>query len=367
MKSALYICKPDRESMNIAFGYEKVLRHIGWKVIIHDPKIKTQTIEIIDEHNIDMIFTSCKYGMSQLPIEYINEKRIKVVVEALPCNGSGLYVDDMYHVADSFDIDTVNSLNHKLVHTTVEKNLWDKYFSEWIDVGVKLCHVRYAGDIFCSIPNDLNRRYAFSFVGSLAHKEDRIESFILPVLKRLSFRCFKYNMVGDYNFGKFGIKSNGSFVDDKDLCDIYASSTICPNFHRTTQIETQGYLNERSFALQLCGGLQITDMKLANEVFSGNVLVAETASGFVGYMEDFLDERVNKFDKLMESITDAAENHTYFNRLRQIFGELLMDEDVESCIREGSRISNLHIWDLEPKVQAAKKGERYVSCIKRIL
>lgn len=367
MKSVLYICKPDRESMMVACGYKNALRHLGWNVLLYDPKTKHQTIQIIDQYDVCMIFTSCKYGMSQLPVDYINKKRIKVIIEALPCNSSGLYIDGRYHVADPFDTEVANSLNHKLVHTAVEKHLWDEYFSEWVVAGIKLCHIRYAGDIFCSIPNDFNRKHALSFVGSLTNKEDRIDSFILPILKRLSFRCFKYNIVGDYNFEKFGIKSNGRFVDPDELCHIYASSIMCPNFHRTEQINKQSYLNQRSFALQLCGGFQITDMNLANEVFSGNVVVAETASRFVGYMEDLLDERMKKFDKLEESVRNAAESHTYFNRLLQVFSEFCMDEAVNNCVREGSRIVNLHVWDVEPKIRAAKKGERYESCIKRIV
>lgn len=367
MKSVLYICKPDKESMMVAHGYRDALQHLGWKVLIYDPKTKAQTIQIIDQYDIKMIFTSCRYGMSQLPVDHINSKCIKVVIEALPCNDNDLYIDGRYHIADLFDIAVVNGLDHKLVHTVIEENLWDEYFSKLLDAKIELCHIRYAGNIFCAIPKNFDAKHVVSFVGSLANKENRIGSFIRPILDRLLFLNLGYNVVGDYDFERVGIKSSGDFVHSKELCNIYTSSIICPNFHTTAQIDTQAYLNERSFSIQLCGGFQITDMRLASEVFSGHIVVADTAAKFVSFMEGFLKEPTKRFDRIKESTDDVVTNHTYFNRLSQIFAGFFMGKETEDCIREGSRLANMRIWDIEPKLQAAQKGKRYESWLEQIV
>jgi len=353
------MCKDDNESRMVAVGYRSALKSMGFDVLVYTPKTKLQTKDVIDKFDVDIIFTTCKYGLKQLPIEKINEQHIKVIVDVLPCKKSGLYIDGPYEQADQFDIEVVEKLNHVLLKTVIEPSLWDEYLSDWVSTGKSMCHTPYAGNLFVPQPRHFSNTFPLSFIGSFKNKRDRMKSHIMPIIHRLEFVGIPYDIIGDDSWSDFYINGRKAFISEQEKSDYYGNSIVSPNFHSTKQIETQAYLNERSFAIQLCGGLQITDMPLASSVFDNNVFVADTPAKFISLLEDLMSNTNKRFDRIVQSVTNAAYNHTYFNRLHSIFSGLYMNECAEKCDIDGKRLANLHIWSLEPKLKAAKAGEQY--------
>ena len=65
----------------IANGYADAFDRIGWDHMVCAPKTRLQMIQVLQRYDIQMIFTACKYGTPQLPVDIINQRKIKVVIQ----------------------------------------------------------------------------------------------------------------------------------------------------------------------------------------------------------------------------------------------------------------------------------------------
>ena len=368
MKTVLYIVKPDKSSKFVAQGYSDVFEHLGWKVFVCNPSAKFATEKLIEDHEIDLILTSCKHGVQQLPVELINARGIKVSVEALPWNDNLLNIDGKYEISDSLDIDIIQRLKHCFVHTNIVETLWPDYMSHWISSGIQLKHLSYAGNIFTALSNDYRcAKFRIAFVGNLMHKQDLIDSWLVPIFNRIKVLNFSTKIHGDDIWNNLSIDNDGQLSDPKRLSHIYSRSFVCFNFHTKGQKEAQAYINERSFMLQLCGGIQLTDMPLASTYFGNNVFTAKTSTEFIQSMENIIVKHTKNFDFLKRSVEQAAMNHTYFNRLSLMFDGLSMKNELEDCSREGLMLATMHTWRVQEGLDCAKRGKSYESFVRQIV
>lgn len=367
MKSILYMPKPDGGSQIVAQGYKNALECLGHRVFICNCPTKFHTQNLIEEQDISLIFTSCKYGIRQLPIDIINKRKIGVIVEALPWNSKELFVDGPYEVSDPCDIDTINKIDTKFVHTKIIQELWSEHMDFWIDNNINLEYLPYAGDLMGATSRDFRTQFRACFVGNLSHKRDRFTLFILPILERLRFLNLSCLIYGDTTWKSAGIPNYGILYDHKKLSDLYSQSMVCFNFHTEDQISAQAYLNERSFTIQLYGGKQITDMVLSERCFEKCIAVGNNTTKFIEHLEGIINRPLRRFLEIRDAINNASDNHTYFNRLCAIFEGLDMRDDLEECRRIGLKLSNAYKWEMDAILSALSRGEKqYETTIKRI-
>ncbi len=369
MKSILYMPKPDSGSQIVAQGYKDALEHLGYKVFVCNCPTKFHTQDLIEEQDISLIFTSCKYGIRQLPIDVINKRKIGVIVEALPWNSKELFVDGPYEVSDPCDIDTINKIDNKFVHTKIIQELWPAHMDCWTDNGINLVHLPYAGNLMGATSRDFTAQFRACFVGNLSHKQERFTSFILPILERLKFLSLSCRIYGDDIWKSSGIPNYGMLYDHKELSALYSQSMVCFNFHTEDQINAQAYLNERSFTIQLYGGKQITDMSLdlVGQYFGDCISIGDNVTQFIKQLEGIIKRPLKRFLEIRDAINNAADNHTYFNRLCTIFDGLGMRDDLEKCCRIGLKLSSSYKWDMDAILSALSRGEKqYESTVKRI-
>jgi hypothetical protein len=297
----------------------------------------------------------------------INQRNIGVVIEALPLNNNNLSIGDRYEVSDPEDIKVIKNINLCIVHTNIVEDLWQNYMNNWLSNKILLHHIPYAGNILRSLPDNFDINNDICYIGNLFHKMERIYEFIVPLFNRISFLGLSSSIYGDDLWNNISVSNNGTIYDLDVFKNIYSKSLISLNIHSKNQVDFQACLNERSFSIQLCGGLQITDMTLANRYFDNNVLIGNTLTSFIHLMEKLINNRQCRFDFLMKSIENSSYNHTYFNRLSNIFQWLSMGEEYELCEREGFKLANLHMWNMEIKLKCFKKGRRYESHISRLV
>ncbi len=347
MKTVLYIVKPDFVSSVIAKGYSDVLSHLGWKVLICNPPTKFHVEQLINNHNVELIFTSCKYGINQLPIKLINQKNIGVIIEVLPSNDYDLNIEGKYEVANLFEIECIEKINRSFLHTNITEELWPDYMQHWC----QLNHIPYAGNIFEALSEDYRPQYDVCFVDDLPNEYE----YAIPVLDRVEFL-------------KFSTHTYGLSSDQSKFKNIYAKSVLCLNFHTKKQVKIQACINEKSFMIQLCGGIQLTDMPLASRYFGDHITTSKTITEFIHSMENIISgSHSHRFDNILRSVENASLNHTYFNRLSQIFDGLFMSNESSDCTREGFRLANFHIWEMEARLDNARKGKKHESFITQLV
>ena len=98
-KCALYIPRPGITSKIIQHGYVDALRYLGWKVYVGNPKTKLGCRKLIEEYGVQLIMTSSRYGIRQLPIQVINDNQVVVIVDVLPLNPASATTDGPYEFA----------------------------------------------------------------------------------------------------------------------------------------------------------------------------------------------------------------------------------------------------------------------------
>lgn len=365
-RSILFITDPKDKFNMVSTGYCDALRQLGWNTYINYAHTKSDIIKLIKEHNVKLIFTTCKYGTRQLPTEIINEYDVGVVVQALPCNDTDKYLYDFYRRSTGYEISGLLKINRLLVYTNLIKDIWPRYMETWLQNDVDLIHIPFAGNILKALSTDCKATCHVTMVGKFSHKQERFDDYLIPLFHRLKFLKTTYKIWGDNSWQEHGIATHGLLFNGyTQLPNIYAKSLVSINIHTKTEYEDQTCLNERSFAIQLCGGVQITDMAIAKKYFENFVHIGSTVNQFIMAVENCLKPQ-NRCDYLLASVRHAAQNHTYHHRLADIFEKLGWQEDSKLCRQEIDRLSTLHIWEFEARLEAERQGILYEATVKTI-
>lgn len=359
-KIALYIPRPGQTSLMIQGGYVDTLRHCGWKVYVCDPKTKIGCRKLIEEYGIKLIMTNSRHGTRQLPIDIINMNDIAVFVNILPLNSKNINIDGPYELSHSDEPDLIKSINRVVLHTSLEKHIWEQYMSGWLDSNIDIQHVPVAGNIINAIPPVCSILTDVAMVANFIHKQNVMRTLIEPLFKHIDLLGYSYQVFGDKIWGLAGLNSNGYLVGDvKKLAHIYATAKVCPNVHTEKQIALQAYVNERSFMIPLCGGIQISDNHMVTRYLGENCEVAVSITDFITKVIRLIEDQSQRSVKIKKGIEHVANNHTYFNRLEDLLafsGLLYLADDV--CDK-GKRFAVRHCLELNARLSAEERGIPY--------
>lgn len=359
-KIALLIPRPGISYRMVQNGYADALRHLGWKVYCGDPKTKLCCRKWIETHGIELIMTHSRYGLRQLPIQTINDNRVTVVVSALPLNPSDSTIDGPYEFAHRDEPDLIAKIRDVVVHTHLEPDVWSKYMSGWQNKGVYITHLPFAGNLVKALPLSCNALTDVAMIANFSHRQGIMRCLIEPLFKRLDLLGHSYQAFGDNIWQLAGLNYNGPLVGDiSKLSHIYATAKVCPNVHTEKQISIQACLNERSFMIPLCGGVQVVDNPLASKYLESHCAVATSTTDFMNKVIGLVENQHQRFVTIKESVAHVAYKHTYFNRLIKLFLELELTGLAYETESKGKKAAIRHCWELDARLSAEERNVPY--------
>lgn len=359
-KCALCIPRPGATSSMIQQGYIDALRHLGWKVYCGDPKTKLCCGKWIKEHGIQLIMTFSRYGIRQLPIQVINDNSVAVVVNALPLNPTESSIDGPYEFAHDNEPDLIKKIQNVVVHSRLEQNVWSEYMCGWDSNGVDVMRLPAAGNIVKAMPPTCSVLTDVSMVANFGHRRGIMKNLIEPLFKRLDLLGYSYQAFGDNIWQLAGLNHNGPLTGDiTKLAHVYATAKVCPNVHTEKQVILQACVNERSFMIPLCGGIQVSDNPLIAKYLGPHCEVAVSTTDFMNKVIGFVEDDPDRFKRIRAGVEYVANNHTYFNRLADIFHSMGLLKLADEAETEGHKAATIHCWEINAKLSCAERGVPY--------
>jgi len=358
-KCALYIPRPGGTSSMVQQGYVDALRCLGWKVYVADPKTKLGCRKFIEEYGVRLILTSSRYGVRQLPVDTINDNGVTVFISALPLNDKEATIGGPYELAHEDEPEIVKDIHSVVIHTPLEVHTWKEYMSGWEQRGINLLHVPVAGNIVCALPSSFSTITDVAMVANFSHRPEIMAQLIVPLFKRLKLLGHSYQAFGDDMWSRAGLDYNGPIIGDTSkLAEIYATARACPNVHTKQQIELNAYINERSFMIPLCGGIQVSDNPLVEKYIDGTVS-AKNVTDYITMVMELVENDSDRYHIIRRNLEHVAKNHTYFNRLVDMFRFAGRYEDAGHIRVEGERIAEKHCWEMDLRISAEERGVPY--------
>lgn len=359
-KIALYIPRPGMTSKMIQHGYVDALRHLGWKVYVGNPKTKLGCRKLIEEYGVQLIMTFSKYGIRQLPIKVINDNQVVVIVDALPLNPANATIDGPYELAHDDEPDLIKEIQKVIVHTNLEPNIWSEYMCDWYNNDIDITYMPVAGNMIKALPPTYSVLTDVAMVANFDHRQGIMRFLIEPLFKRLDLLGYSYQAFGDKIWQLAGLNYNGPLVGDiAKLAHVYATAKVCPNVHTEKQVSLQACVNERSFMIPLCGGIQVSDNPMISRYLGQHCEIATSTTDFINKVIGVVEDQSRRFDRIKASVEHVAHNHTYFNRLADLFRIAGLHKYEENVKVEGQRAAIRHCWEIDARLNAEERGVHY--------
>lgn len=359
-KCALCIPRPGATSQMIQQGYIDTLRYLGWKVYVGNPKTKLCCRTWIEQYGIQFIMTYSRYGVRQLPIQVINDNHVKVVIDALPLNPTNMTIDLPYEFAHNDEPDLIKEIQNVIVHTSLDPSIWSEYMCGWEKGDISLMHLPVAGNMIKALPPTCSILTDVAMVANFSHRQSIMRSLIEPLFKRLDLLGYSYQAFGDNVWQLAGLNYSGPLIGDiSKLAHVYATAKVCPNVHTERQVGIQACVNERSFMIPLCGGIQVSDNPMITKYLGINCEVAISTTDFINKVIGLVEDQSNRFDRIRNSVKYVAYQHTYFNRLADLFHSMGLLGFADETETNGNRAAERHCWELDARLSAEERGITY--------
>jgi hypothetical protein len=335
----------------ISRGYTDALAASGWDVIHYRAICKLEVIEFIERFGVRLILAQCGTGTRQLPIDAINANGIAVALQVLPFNArheplAGSYIDPSEP--------EITGLVHRcLLHTPFHWRALDPFFHRWTEMDLPVLDVPLAGNLCRALPSNLTLTHDIAIAGEFSDRPDVMLDWALPLLKRL--RHCSFRIYGDQAWQSVGVSGIRPMREAyANMADFYARATACPNLH--SAVERPLLLNEQAYLIQLCGGRQITDSSLAAEMFGAHVRVAANPTEMILAIEAMVHGRDDRLAGVVARVKQAAEKHTYFNRLTAMLGCLGLREEAALMNAAHERMRGAHVTTIERMLNSGTIG-----------
>lgn len=186
--------------------------------------------------------------------------------------------------------------------------------------------------------------------GRWPYKGNNIDKYILPLLNERTAPKVKDRKVSVHIYGGTGwqgVAQYRGFAKDEDVRDIFASAICCPNVSEPHSNEWGFDVVERPFKVALAGGLCILDnVKSLIENFTTTqepmLLVYHSYKELCEIIGYFKHNDFERPEFINRSYEHVLKNHTYFNRVQELFYKLGYTQEAWAC-----RQLHKHIIDKE--------------------
>lgn len=338
-----------------AHGYADALTAMGWDVILHRATSKYEITQYIEKYGVSLILTECRHGVRQLPIEMINRNNVAVVVRAAPFNTKGESPAQDIEYVDPSDPHLISMIERCVVHTHLELGAWDRYLHGWFNMDIPITPVPLAGNLVRAMPTHIVPTHDLAMVGNFWHKQDEMVHWLTPLMHRLG-KHISMNIWGDQLWHRLGLSNVRPLINAFDkFANIFGRASVSANLHSAE--DRRGLaVNDRTFEIPMCGGLQVTDNPLASKYLGSYVVVVPNPTEFIAAIEQAVQNPFLRVSELLNVARCAATEHSYFNRLAVIFRGLRMDGESQAAAIKGYELANTHLRGLEEKVRSTVKG-----------
>lgn len=323
---------------SVSQGYRDAFTHLGWTVFVHDPKCKLEFIKFLEQHDVDMIMTTTKFGIRQLPIDLINSKGIQVVIHVLPHNSQNTGFCGEYRKMLYGEIDIIKQIQNRYLWSQIPDPSYCKYFD--LLKGHRIYHLPFAANIFKAKPRNFDVACDVAYVDCFINKQQRLRTFFSKVIERLKFIQADVRVWSDINIDALSFTNNGMLDNQGMLPEIYAGALVCPNIHHEDELGV--CLNEQYYQIGICGGLQVVDNPIAESAF-----VATTLSKFIKSVTTVIEDEFRRDpEEINEQILHFAHDHTYLVRLAQMFKNIdhVYAQQID-C--ESQEVAKKYCWEME--------------------
>jgi len=325
-KSVLYIMAPMIHKNYEADGYLGALSELGWRTFQFHPQTKAEIRNLIINHNLCLIFAPSKYGVRQLPIDTINEYGVCVVVKPL------------LFIKDDTDLWRLKEIKNLLIESSISPSVTEEYLPRWCDVGLEPLQILPAIDLKSSIPQSLNKTLDIAVVTNYSDKE--LTNWIKTIADRAIVNRFTIEIV------------DLTKVDLPTIVNIIGRAKIVCSIRDQTHRLRLKTINQFDLLSMLCGSSLVTNNLAVSQIFKNDVVFVETITQIVNYIEQALANYERPTEDLLRISTLIAHQHSYFNRLMQIFHCFGWLKYIESLETASGRLSIQHAWEMQARSES---------------
>jgi len=309
-----------------ADGYLGVLKELGWSVFQYHPQTKAEIRDLIINYHLCLIFAPSKYGVRQLPIDTINEYGVCVVVKPL------------LFIKDDTDLWRLKEIKNLLIESSISPSVTEEYLPRWCYAGLEPLQILPAIDLKSSIPQSLNKTLDIAVVTNYSDKE--LTNWIKTIADRAIVNRFTIEIV------------DLTKVDLPTIINIIGRAKIVCSIRDQTHRLRLKTINQFDLLSMLCGSSLVTNNLAVSQIFKNDVVFVETVTQMVKHLEQILASYNRPTEELLRISTLVAHQHSYFNRLMQIFhcfGWLKYIDQLETI---SGRLSIQHAWEMQARSES---------------
>ncbi len=309
-----------------ADGYLNALKELGWNTFRYHAQTKTEIRNLIINHNLCLIFAPSKYGVRQLPIDTINEHGVCVVIKPL------------LFTQDDTDLQRLKEIKNLLVESSIDPSVTEEYLPKWCDAGLEPLQILPAVDLKPAMPESLNKTLDIAVVTGYADKE--LTRWTKTVVDRAVINNFTVEIIDIMK------------IDLSDIVNLIGRTKIICNLHDQTHRLHLKTINRFDLLPMLYGSSFVTNNLTVSKIFQDNVVFVETIKRLINHLEHTLRNYNRPTENLLQTSAIIAHQHSYFNRLMQIFHYFGWLEYIDSLETISGRFSIQHVWGMQARSES---------------
>ena len=325
-KTVLYITSPIDDKNREADGYINALKQVGWNTLKYHAQTKAEIRDLIVNHELRLIFTPSKCGVRQLPIDTINECGVGVVVKPL------------LFTQDDTDLQRLKKIENLLVESSIDPSVTGEYLPRWHEAGLEPLQILPAVDLKSIMPESLNKTLDIAVITGYADKE--LANWIKAIVDRAAVNCFTVEVVDLMK------------IDLPAIINVIGRAKIVCNLHDQTHRLRLKTINRFDLLPMLCGSPLVTNNLAVSQIFKDDVVFVKTITQLINHLEYTLRNCVWPAENSLRISAVMARQHSYFNRLMQIFRYFGWLEHIDLLKTISGRLSVQHEWEMQARSES---------------
>ena len=317
-------------------GLARALSAANHEVVMWNRAAKP-VYDVFDEFDPE-IFLGQTYNLDKATVKCILESN--GIYVGLRASDNSPFADEVKSkgfnilTATEAEIKLTEELGPYFIHSYYDEERIGELHENWNNMGIKSVSNMLAADVFEYAGGKSNPKYEcdIAFVGGYwAYKGQNLDRYLLPLCQD------KY----DYNVKIFGNQGWGvpqycGWIADDQVKHLTASAKVCPNISEPHATEFGYDVNERIFKLLINKCLVVSDhVDSAVKLFVNHgVMFASTPKLFKELIDTCVADRSPSLDKEVKKKSQEAyefvrDNHTYFNRCKDLFANFDLIEEID--------------------------------------
>jgi len=324
----LYLC-PDNDLADLFFrGWKNAFEALGHSVtrrVATTPGLGRW----LSNHPVDLIFTHSGEGVQALEPKQLNQKKIKLIVGALPANSFRASFDPHTPLAPEGELEIMAQVDQCVVWSQHEPFLFPFFYQAYLEREIPLVYLPYAADLTQLQPLQFQEKppLDFLFIGKLSHRKRGNLALLDQLLPQLE--TGRVQIYGDelwsQRYPAYVQKTDGGFSHEVGFC----RTAISPNLHSHRQKKRMIQVNNRTFDIPLYGGFQLTDHPLSAKFFGPEeICIGSTKELFMEQFFFYLTRPELRKQQIEAARERLCLDHSYFNRLATLFEVLGVNEPI---------------------------------------